>query len=105
MANIKEKFHFHLVRTQLKGRRLVIFFITLMNPIVTIFTKKSLSRLLLANANESLTLSTARKRSLRRLCFHRCLPVHSGGSLSGGVICLEGLCPGRVSVQGDPAVR
>ena len=48
-----------------------------------------------------------RKRSLRRLCFHRCLSVHRGSrSLSRGVSVQEwvsvqvGLCPGRVSVQG-----
>ena len=34
---------------------------------------------------------TARKRSLRRLCFHRCLSVHRGGGLG---ICPGGLCPG-----------
>ena len=64
-------------------------------------------------------LATARKRSLRRLCFHRCLSVHRG---PGGVsvqrgVCLGGLCPEGslsrgclsggvsvwgVSVQGDP---
>ena len=27
---------------------------------------------------------TARKRSLRRLCFYRCVSVHRGGSPSGG---------------------
>ena len=27
---------------------------------------------------------TARKRSLRRLCFHRCLSVHRGGMCGGG---------------------
>ena len=40
-------------------------------------------------------LITARKRSLRRLCFHRCLSVHAGGggegwSLSRGVSVWEG---------------
>ena len=32
---------------------------------------------------------TARKRSLRRLCFHRCLSVHRGVSASGpgGCVC------------------
>ena len=38
---------------------------------------------------------TARKRSLGRLCFHRCLSVHRGGLCPGGVLCLGG-----VSVQG-----
>ena len=48
---------------------------------------------------------TARKQSLRRLCFHRCLSVHGEGSLrvsvqwrglcSGGSLFREGgLCPG-----------
>ena len=39
---------------------------------------------------------TARKRSLRRLCFHRCLFVHGAGSLSGGRghLCPGGLYPG-----------
>ena len=50
-------------------------------------------------------LVTARKRSLRRFCFHRCLSVHGGeylswGSLSRGGLCHRGLCPGEVSVQG-----
>ena len=41
-------------------------------------------------------LITGRKRSLRRLCFHRCLSVHKGGSrsLPGGV----GLCPGGLGL-------
>ena len=51
---------------------------------------------------------TARKRSLRRLCFHRCLSVHSGGgprflsrgSLSGGVSVWGGLCPGGLCPGG-----
>ena len=46
---------------------------------------------------------TARKRSLRRLCFHRCLSVHGrgDGGLGPGGLWLGGLCPGRaVSVQG-----
>ena len=53
-------------------------------------------------------LITARKRSLRRLCFHRCLSVHGGEgwSLSSGVSVSGGLCP-MVSVKwglyhGDP---
>ena len=43
-------------------------------------------------------LFTARKRSLRRLCFHRCLSVHGGG---GSLSREGGLCPGGrgVSVQ------
>ena len=63
---------------------------------------------------------TARKRSLRKLCFHKCLSVQGegglgglcpGGSLYKGGFCLGsflgGLCPGGslsrqgVSVQGD----
>ena len=64
-------------------------------------------------------LFTARKRSLRRLCFHRCLSVHmkggesvsvqGGGSVQGS-LCLRGslsridLCPG-VSVQGGVLSR
>ena len=42
----------------------------------------------------SLTHFTARKRSLRRLCFHRCLSVH------GGVF---GLCPGGSPLGGSPS--
>ena len=41
-----------------------------------------------------LPITTARKRSLRRLCFHRCWSVHGGG------LCPGGLCPGGFSVQG-----
>ena len=55
----------------------------------------------------SILIFTARKRSLRRLCFHRCLSVHGGGGLYGGVSIQGGLCPregslskGGVSVQG-----
>ena len=68
---------------------------------------------------------TARKRSMRRLCFRRCLSVHRGGlcpggSLSGGFLsrevsvqgglCPGGLCPGwslsrRVPVQGGLCPR
>ena len=44
---------------------------------------------------------TARKRSLRRLCFHRCLSVHGGISIQGGLCPREGsLSKGGVSVQG-----
>ena len=32
----------------------------------------------------SKNIITARKRSLRRLCFHRCLSVHMGGLCPGG---------------------
>ena len=59
---------------------------------------------------------TVHKRSVRRLCFHRCLSVQKGvcvqgrglcprgdlylgGSLSGGGLCLGSVCPGQVSVQ------
>ena len=45
---------------------------------------------------------TVRKRSLRRLCFHRCLSVHGGGvlvsvrgvSIPGGSLPKGGLSPG-----------
>ena len=49
---------------------------------------------------------TARKRSLRRLCFHRCLSVHRGVSVQGespsrGVsVQRGGLCLGWASVWG-----
>ena len=45
-------------------------------------------------------LITARKRSLRRLCFHTCLSVilFTGGSLSEW----EGLCPGGLSWRLPP---
>ena len=50
---------------------------------------------------------SSRKRILRRLCFHRCLSVHRGvsvsvqeGSPSRGVSVWGGLCPGGASVQG-----
>ena len=33
---------------------------------------------------------TARKRSLRRLCFHRCLSVHGGDAWRGA--CVAGVC-------------
>ena len=32
---------------------------------------------------DCLALFTARKRSLRRLCFYRCLSVHTGGGVHG----------------------
>ena len=48
-----------------------------------------------------MTIFTARKRSLRRLCFHRCLSVCLGGSLSKeGSLYRGDLCPGVISVQG-----
>ena len=46
-------------------------------------------------------LITARKRSLQRLCFHRCLSVHGEGV---SVSVWGGLCPG-VSVQGGGSVQ
>ena len=48
------------------------------------------------------SIITARKRSLRRFCFHRCLSVHRGGlgSLSGGSLSWEG-----VSVRETPPGR
>ena len=46
-------------------------------------------------------LVTARKQSLRRLCFHRCLSVHGvGGSLAGGSLFRVGVCVWGISVQG-----
>ena len=33
---------------------------------------------------------TARKRSLRRLCFYRCLSVHKGTCVAGGVCMVVG---------------
>ena len=53
---------------------------------------------------------TARKRSLQRYCFHRCLCVHSGGLCPGRGVSVQGggslsreggLCPGGVSVRGS----
>ena len=53
---------------------------------------------------------TARKRSLRRLCFHRCLSVHmgvlglDGGSPSGGGVSLSRGSPSvGVSVRETPS--
>ena len=47
---------------------------------------------------------TARKRSLRRLCFHRCLSVHRGGAgLCPGGLCAGGLCL-RGSLSGGGGV-
>ena len=43
-------------------------------------------------------LITARKRSLRRLCFYRCLSVHSGGGLPQ-------VHAGRPPHQGDPPAK
>ena len=45
------------------------------------------------------TIVTTRKRSLRRLCFHRCLSVHGGVSIQG-VSVQEGLCPDRSLSRG-----
>ena len=45
---------------------------------------------------------TARKQSLRRLCFHRCVSVHKGGVRGGGKACMVGsggVC-GRGGVHG-----
>ena len=56
---------------------------------------------------------TARKRSLRRSCFHRCLSVYRGGlslcpgglcpggSLSRGVFVQGGFCPGDLCPGGS----
>ena len=43
---------------------------------------------------------TTRKRSLRRLCFHRCLSVQRRGSLSSQVS-VRGLCPGGICPGGS----
>ena len=57
---------------------------------------------------------TARKRSLRRLCFYRCLSVHGGGflhrggsSIPGGVPPSRGgfLHPGGSSIPGGFSIR
>ena len=45
-------------------------------------------------------LITARKRSLRRLCFHRCLSLHRVS-----VSVQEGLCSEGVSVRGSLSSR
>ena len=48
---------------------------------------------------------TAQKRSLRRLCFYRCLSVHGGGGAAPRGVCIQGvedLHPGPVCM---PAVR
>ena len=42
---------------------------------------------------------TTRKRSMRRLCFRRCLSVHRGVSVQG-VLCLGFFCPGRSLSRG-----
>ena len=42
------------------------------------------------------TFITSHKRSLQRLCFHRCLSVHMG---------FLGLCPGGISILGDLCLR
>ena len=53
------------------------------------------------DASSYRVIFTARKRSLRRLCFHRCLFVHGGGSwYVSGVSIQGGLCPGGISVKG-----
>ena len=49
---------------------------------------------------------TARKRSLRRLCFHRCLSVQGGLSLCAGEVSVQGsLSRGGVSVHGVSVQR
>ena len=52
----------------------------------------------------SLTHFTARKRSLRRLCFHRCLSVHGGSSVSvqGVSIGGRGWSPSRGCLSRGP---
>ena len=44
---------------------------------------------------------TARKRSLRRLCFYRCVSVHRGGLPQ----CMLGYTPSPLPSQGDPPAR
>ena len=48
-------------------------------------------------------LFTARKRSLRRLCFNRCLSVHGGACVVGGVCAgghaWQGILPDTVNVR------
>ena len=51
-------------------------------------------------------LFTARKRSLRMLCFHRCLSVHRKGVRGGGQACvvgagMRGVCGREACVVGD----
>ena len=52
-------------------------------------------------------LFTARKRSLRRLCFYRCLSVHRGGCPSKGGFSIRGGSPskGGFSIQGGFSIR
>ena len=45
--------------------------------------------------SDTIPIVTARKRSLRRLCFYRCLSVHSGGGSAS-------VHAGRPPCQGDP---
>ena len=51
---------------------------------------------------EICVIITARKRSLHRLCFHRCLSTGGGGLYSGGgPFCPEGgLCQGTPALYG-----
>ena len=48
--------------------------------------------------NPNLGIFTARKRSLRRLCFYRCLSVHRGGLTQ----CMLGDSPGRPPAKETP---
>ena len=66
-------------------------------PLVVIFNiwKVSITLCLLSQ------LFTARKQSLRRLCFYRCLSVHRGACMAGGGVRGRGACmAGRVCVVG-----
>ena len=48
----------------------------------------------LMSAVHTSIIITARKRSLRRLCFHRCMSVHRGACMVGGVHGRKGRCGG-----------
>ena len=46
------------------------------------------------------TVVTARKRSLRRLCFYTCLSVHRGGGIPACIVGVSRLTP-RGEVEGS----
>ena len=54
--------------------------------------------------NEIVTIFTARKRNLRRLCFHRCLSVHEGGCMAGGMCGRGGMCSRGACMAGGVCV-
>ena len=59
-----------------------------------------------APANFHDLIFTARKRSLRRLCFYTCVSVHGGGGwclLQGGLLPEGCLLPGGACFQGGSA--